>query len=250
MYQLSSEQKARYKRNIILPGVGEEGQLKLLKAKVLLVGAGGLGSPAAYYLAAAGVGTIGLVDADTVDISNLQRQILHRTADIGRPKVLSAREKLKDLNPELNIEALPARFSEDIAGDLVDRYDIVIDCTDNFDTRYIINETCLSHNKPFVYGGVLSFAGQVMTILPGRGPCFRCLYREAPKANVPGCAELGILGAVPGIIGTLQATEAVKYIVGLGDLLVGRLMTYDALSATFFEVPLGADTDCPSCGHR
>lgn len=250
MNQLSSEQKARYKRNILLPGVGEEGQLKLLQARVLLVGAGGLGSPVAYYLAAAGVGTIGLVDADTVDVSNLQRQILHRTADLGRPKVLSAREKLLDLEPGLNIEILQTRFSEDNAGDLVDRYDIVIDCTDNFSTRYIINEACLSHKKPFVYGGVLSFSGQVMTILPGRGPCFRCLYREEPGANVPGCAELGVLGAVPGVIGTLQATEAIKYILGLGRLLVGRLLTYDALSATFYEVLLDADADCPSCGRR
>ncbi|MFZ5641973.1 MAG: HesA/MoeB/ThiF family protein [Bacillota bacterium] len=246
---LSSEQAARYRRNILLPGFGEEGQEKLFNSGVLLVGAGGLGSPAAFYLAAAGVGRIGLLDGDSVDLSNLQRQILHGTSDIDRPKVESGKEKLLHLNPQLVVETYNCRITPENAGELISGYDFILDCTDNFNTRFIINDVCLSLKKPFVYGGVLSFTGQVMSIMPGRGPCFRCLYRNEPDSGVPDCTTVGVLGAVPGIIGTLQACEAVKYLAGVGDLLVGRLLTYDALTASFIEIELESDPHCPSCGH-
>ncbi|RKO65976.1 HesA/MoeB/ThiF family protein [Desulfofundulus salinus] len=246
--ELTREQQKRYQRNILLPGVGMEGQKKLLRGGVLVVGTGGLGSPVAYYLAAAGVGHLGLVDADVVDLSNLQRQILHRTGDIGRPKVESARDKLVALNPDVQVEVFPERLSAASAVSLIERYDIVVDCTDNFATRFLLNETCLRLGKPFIYGGVLAFAGQVMTVMPGAGPCLRCIFPHEPDPHVPGCAELGVLGAVPGVIGTIQATEAIKYLLGLGDLLVGRLLTYDALSMTFYEVSIDRDSGCPACG--
>jgi adenylyltransferase/sulfurtransferase len=245
---LTEEQQELYKRNILLSGVGVAGQEKLLNSGVLLVGAGGLGSPVAFYLAAAGVGRIGLIDADTVGLSNLQRQILHTVADLGRPKVVSAAEKLKALNPDLVLEIHQKLFDTEIAADLVPNYDIVIDCTDNFAARYVINEACIKAGKPFVYGGVLAWAGQMLTIMPGRGPCFRCIFRDDPPANAPSTSELGILGAVPGVIGVLQASEAIRYLLGTGELLVGRMLIYDALSATFGEVPLERDPDCPSCG--
>jgi len=247
--RLTANQQELYKRNILLNGVGEAGQEKLLKSGVLVVGAGGLGSPVAYYLAAAGVGRMGLIDADTVGLSNLQRQILHTVPDLGRPKVVSAAEKLKALNPELDLELHQKLFDAETAADLVPNYDIVIDCTDNFATRYTINEACLKADKPFVYGGVLAWAGQLFTILPGRGPCFRCIFRTEPPPDTPSTSELGILGAVPGVIGVLQATEAIRYLLGIGKLLVGRMLIYDALSATFSEVALERDPDCPSCGN-
>ncbi|MQL50762.1 molybdopterin-synthase adenylyltransferase MoeB [Desulfofundulus thermobenzoicus] len=249
MKGLTQEQEKRYQRNILLPGVGVEGQVKLLQSGVLLVGAGGLGSPAAFYLAAAGVGRLGLVDADVVDLSNLQRQILHRTGDIGRPKVESARDKLVALNPDVQVEVFPERLSAASAVSLIERYDLVVDCTDNFATRFLLNETCLALGKPFIYGGVLAFAGNLMTIIPGAGPCLRCIFPVEPEQGVPGCAELGVLGAVPGIIGTLQATEAIKYLLGLGELLTGRLLTFDALSMTFYEVSVQQNPDCPACGR-
>jgi adenylyltransferase/sulfurtransferase len=201
--------------------VGSEGQEKLLRSRVLVVGAGGLGSPVAYYLAAAGVGRLGLVDADVVDLSNLQRQILHRTGDVGRPKVESARDKLVALNPDVQVEVFLERLSAASAVSLIEGYDIVVDCTDNFATRFLLNETCL-----------------------------RCIFPREPDPHVPGCAELGVLGAVPGVIGTIQATEAIKYLLGLGDLLVGRLLTYDALSMTFLEVSVGRDPGCPACSQE
>lgn len=244
---LLSEQEARYRYNILLSGVGEKGQKKLLASAVLLVGAGGLGSPAAYYLAAAGVGRLGLVDADVVELSNLQRQILHRTADIGRLKVESAREKLADLNPEIEVEIFPERFSPANATALVSRYDLVIDCTDNFAARFLLNETCLRLGRPFVYGGVLAFAGQVMTVVPGAGPCLRCIFPQEPGPEAPSTRELGVLGAVPGVIGALQATEALKYLLGLGSLLVGRLLVYDALFMSFTEVKVERNPACPAC---
>lgn len=246
---LTAQQQELYKRNILLSGVGVAGQEKLLNSSVLLVGAGGLGSPVAFYLAAAGVGRIGLIDADIVGLSNLQRQILHTVPDLGRPKVISAGEKLKALNPDLVLELHQELFDARTAADLVPNYDIVIDCTDNFPARYVINETCLRAGKPFVYGGVLAWAGQMFTVLPGRGPCFRCIFRDDPPANAPSTSELGILGAVPGVIGVLQAAEAIRYLLETGELLVGRMLIYDALSASFAEVALERDHNCPSCGN-
>lgn len=245
---LIPESMERYSRNILLKGIGLEGQEKLLNSAVLLVGAGGLGSPAAYYLAAAGVGRIGLLDGDTVSLSNLQRQILHGTQDLGRPKAESGRDKLLGIDPRLNIEAIVGRLTKENAVDIVSGFDIVLDCTDNFNSRFILNDTCLGLNKPFVYGGVLEFTGQLMTIVPAKGPCFRCFYRDEPRADIPGTPELGILGAVAGIIGTLQACEAIKYITGIGGLLAGRLLTYDCLTASFIDVQLDRDPSCPSCG--
>ncbi|WP_333870803.1 molybdopterin-guanine dinucleotide biosynthesis protein B [Desulforamulus putei] len=247
---LSHQQKKRYHRNIMLPGVGEQGQLKLLKSSALVVGAGGLGSPVAYYLAAAGIGRLGLADADAVDFSNLQRQILHATADVGRLKVESAREKLSAINPDIQVEVYPYRICQDNAAELVRQYDIVVDATDNLESRYYLNRACISAGRPFIYGGVLSMVGQVLTVLPGRGPCFRCIFRELPAAKaVKSTAEVGILGSVAGIIGCIQATEAVKFLLGQGDLLVGRLLTMDALSMTFQEVEVKRDPACPECGH-
>lgn len=245
---LNDQQLLRYKRNILLDGFGPEGQSKLLNSGVLLVGAGGLGSPAAFYLAAAGVGRIGLLDGDRVEASNLQRQILHGIADLGRPKAESGRDKLLHLNPYLRIEAIAERLTEENAFELIAEYDLVLDCTDNFKTRFILNDVCLRLNRPFVYGGVLAYTGQLMFVMPGKGFCFRCLYRNEPQGNVPDCSTVGVLGMVPGIIGVMQAAEAVKYLVGLGDLLVGRILIYDALTATFMEVQLERDYSCPYCG--
>jgi molybdopterin/thiamine biosynthesis adenylyltransferase len=244
------EQDQRYKRNIQLAGIGTEGQEKLFRASVLLVGAGGLGSPAAFYLAAAGVGRIGLVDNDEVSLSNLQRQILHATPDLGRPKVVSAGEKLKALNPDLQLDLYQTAFRRDNAVNLVKNYDFIIDCTDNIPARHVINEACLKMNKPFVYGGVLAWAGQVFTVIPGKGPCFRCIFRETPSPDAPTTSEVGVLGAVPGVIGVLQAAEALRFILGTGELLVGRLLVYDALSAGFYEVPMQRDPLCPDCSDR
>ncbi|MEW6274582.1 MAG: HesA/MoeB/ThiF family protein [Bacillota bacterium] len=245
---MTEEQLVRYRRNILLAGFGEAGQEKLLAARVLIIGAGGLGSPAAYYLAAAGVGGLGLADPDVVEPSNLQRQILHSVKDLGRPKVTSAREKLQALNPDLTIEAVAGGFHAQNAPELVGRYDLMVDCTDNFAARYLLNEACVRGGKPFIYGGVLAYAGQVMTIVPGRGPCLRCVFREPPGEGAPTTSQVGVLGAVPGLIGTIQATEAVKYFLGIGDLLIGRLLTYDALTMSFFEAKVKRDPACPVCG--
>lgn len=246
---LTEEQYQRYQRNILLAGVGPGGQEKLFRAGVLLIGAGGLGSPAAFYLAAAGVGRIGLIDGDTVSLSNLQRQILHAAPDLGRPKVLSAGEKLKALNPDLKLETYQGMFDDTIAEDLIKGYDFVIDCTDSFPARYIINRSCVKLNKPFVYGGVLAWAGQAFTVIPGKGPCFRCIFREEPPSGTPTTSEVGVLGAVAGVIGVIQAAEAIRFILGAGELLVGRILTYDALSARVYEVPVERDGECPECGR-
>lgn len=247
---LSDQQRARYNRNIMLPGVGEEGQLKLLNSSILVVGTGGLGSPVSYYLTAAGIGRLGLADADVVDYSNLQRQIVHSTPDIGRLKVESAREKLARINPETEIITYPCRMNEQNILELLDDYDIVVDATDNLETRYVLNKACIAKEKPFIYGGVMSMVGQAMTILPGKGPCFRCIFRDKPTNHVvKGITEVGILGSVAGIIGTIQATEAVKYLLGKGDLLVGRILTMDALSMSFMDVEVKRDLRCPDCGH-
>ena len=251
MFDFSEEQIKRYSRHILLPEVGGKGQKKISEGKVLIIGTGGLGSPVAFYLAAAGVGTIGLIDDDVVDLSNLQRQILHSTKDIGRPKVESGKETLNDLNPEVNVITYGYRLNKDNILDIIKDYDIIVDGTDNFTTRYLTNDACVMTGKPFVHGGILKFVGQVFTIKPGEGPCFRCIFREPPPAGaVPNCAEAGVLGVIAGTIGVIQATEVLKYILGLGDLLVGRLLNYDALSMKFREIKLSKNPDCPCCGEN
>ncbi|RDV83568.1 HesA/MoeB/ThiF family protein [Ammonifex thiophilus] len=240
-------ERERYLRQITLPGVGEEGQEKLLRSRVLVVGAGGLGAPVACYLAAAGVGTLGLVDDDVVKLSNLQRQILYRTEDLGRPKVEVARRQLLSLNPEVKVEVWRERFAEDNALSLVERFDVVVDATDNFFTRALLNRACVARSKPLVHGGVRNFAGEVMTVLPGSGPCLACLFPLESKAASAQTEGSSVLGPVPGVIGTLQAVEVLKYLLGLGELLVGRLLVYDALSATFHEVQVTRNPSCPVC---
>ncbi len=250
--RLTEAQLDRYSRHILLPEVGEAGQVKLLKSKVLLLGAGGLGAPAAVYLAAAGVGTIGLVDADTVDASNLQRQIVHATSRIGMAKVDSAEIALKDLNPDVNV----VKYKERLLSDNVDRifgagWDAIIDGCDNFPTRYLVNDASLFHKLPVIHGSIFRFEGQVTTFMPWVGPCYRCLYPEPPPAHLaPSCAEAGVLGILPGIVGTLQATEAIKLIIGRGNLLVGRLLTYDSMGMTFRTLKLRRDKACPACGEN
>ncbi len=248
MSVLTKKQLERYKRNILLDGVGLEGQEKLLQAKVLVVGSGGLGSPAAYYLAAAGVGNIGLVDGDRVDLSNLQRQILHTTSDLGRPKTESARDKLIALNPDVNVTAIGEWLGEDNYRELITGFDLVVDGTDNFAVRFLINRACVEQRKPYIFGGVLGYTGQVMTIIPGRGPCLACIFRDVPPESAPSCSSIGVLGAVPGMIGTAEAAEAVKVILDLGEPLVGRLLTYDALTMRFYDIEIRRDQSCPVCG--
>lgn len=247
MVSLTDAQLKRYDRNILLPGVGASGQEKLLGAGVLLVGTGGLGSPAAFYLAAAGIGRIGLIDDDVVSLSNLQRQILHATEDLDRPKVVSAGEKLKALNPDLRLKVYKKHFEQGMAEELIAGYDFVIDCTDNFEARYTISSACNKLNKPFVYGGVLAWAGQAFTVMPGKGPCFRCVFPVEPPPDAPTTSKVGILGAVAGIIGVIQAAEAIRFILGTGELLVGRILIYDCLTARFYEVPIEKNDNCPDC---
>jgi len=249
--QLTEAQRDRYSRHILLPEVGEKGQEKLLRGKVLLLGAGGLGSPAAVYLAAAGVGTLGLVDADVVDASNLQRQILHATSRLGVPKVDSAETMLRDLNPDVKV----VKFQERVNSENVDRifkgWDVIIDGCDNFPTRYLVNDASLFHKIPVVHGSIFRFDGQVTTFQPFVGPCYRCLYPEPPPAHLaPSCAEAGVLGILPGIVGTLQATEAIKLLLGKGDLLVGRLLQYDSMGMTFRTFKLRRNKACPACGEN
>ncbi len=250
--KLTEAQLDRYSRHLLLPEVGEKGQAKLLNAKVLLLGAGGLGSPAALYLAAAGVGTIGLVDADVVDASNLQRQILHGTSRVGMPKVDSAEKALSDLNPDVQV----VKYQERLNSENVDKifgagWDVIIDGCDNFPTRYLVNDASLFHKIPVVHGSIFRFEGQVTTFAPFEGPCYRCLYPEPPPAHLaPSCAEAGVLGILPGIVGTLQATEAIKIILGKGDSLAGRLLTYDSLGVSFRNLKLRRDKNCPACGEN
>ena len=233
----------------MLPGVGVEGQRRLAAARVLVVGAGGLGSPVALYLAAAGVGTIGLVDHDQVDITNLQRQILHGTSDVGRPKVDSGVERLGDLNPEVKVTAFPVQLTRDNALDIIRDFDIVVDGSDNFPTRYLVNDACVLSAKPNVYGSIFQFEGQVSLFDARVGPCYRCLFAEPPPAGmVPSCAEGGVLGVLPGIIGSMQALEAIKWILRIGESLRGRLLLIDALTLRTRELQLRKDPDCPVCG--
>lgn len=250
---LTPAQLDRYSRHILLPEVGEKGQEKLLSARVLLLGAGGLGAPAAQYLAAAGVGTLGLVDADTVDASNLQRQIIHATSRLGMSKVDSAEVYLKDLNPDVKVVKYKERLnSGNVDRIFGDKWDVVIDGCDNFPTRYLVNDASVFHKMPIVHGSIFRFDGQVTTFAPFApydGPCYRCLYPEPPPAHLaPSCAEAGVLGILPGIVGTLQATEAIKLILGQGELLVGRLLTYDSMRMTFRNLRLRKDKTCPVCG--
>lgn len=250
--QLSQEELARYSRHLIMPEVGVEGQRRLKAARVLCIGAGGLGSPAALYLAAAGVGTIGLVDSDDVDLTNLHRQILHGTKDVGRKKLESARDRLRDANPNIDVELHRCRFSSENAQDLVARYNIVVDGSDNFPTRYLSNDVSVWARKPNVYGSVFRFDGQSTVFAPHLGgPCYRCLFPEPPPAGtVPNCAEAGVLGVLPGIIGMIQATETIKLILGAGEPLIGRLLHFDALKMKFREFNLRRDPQCPVCGEK
>lgn len=248
---LTEAQTKRYSRHVLIPEVGEEGQWKLLDSRVLFIGAGGLGSPAALYLAAAGVGTVGIIDADVVDDSNLQRQILHNTSRIGNYKADSARETINALNPDVNVITYIDRLNETNVRQLVPEYDVIIDGTDNFPTRYLLNDAALLANKPVVHGSVFRFEGQVTIFKPYEGPCYRCLYPEPPPPTLaPSCAEAGVLGVLPGIIGILQATEALKLLLGIGDPVVGRLLTYDALAGEFNELRLFRDPKCPACGEN
>lgn len=246
----TEEQVRRYARHIILPGVGGEGQRKLLDAKVLVIGAGGLGSPVAMYLAAAGVGTLGVLDFDRVDESNLQRQILHTTPDVGRPKVASAIDRLRQLNPTIEYVAYDTLLTSDNAFEVLGPWDVVVDGTDNFPVRYLVNDATQFLGKPLVYGSIHQFDGQATVFLPGdAGPCYRCLFPEPPPPGVvPSCAEGGVFGVLPGIVGSIQATEAIKLIAGLGDGLVGRLLLFDALRMDFQEVRVRRDPNCPVCG--
>jgi sulfur-carrier protein adenylyltransferase/sulfurtransferase len=246
---MGAEQLQRYSRHFLLSQVGEKGQRKLLRSKVLLIGAGGLGSPTALYLAAAGVGTIGLMDGDVVDITNLQRQVLHTTADVGKPKVESGSRTLRALNPDVKIVAIPERITADNALDLIADYDVVVDGSDNFGTRYLVNDACYLAGKPQVHGSIFQFEGMASVFVPNQGPCYRCLYPTPPPPGlVPSCAEAGVLGVLPGTIGLVQATETIKLLLGLGEPLVGRLLTYDALGMRFREVKLRRDPGCPLCG--
>jgi molybdopterin/thiamine biosynthesis adenylyltransferase len=249
---LSPAQSSRYARHILLPEVREEGQLKLLESRILLIGAGGLGCPSALYLAAAGVGTLGIIDYDAVDLSNLQRQILHSEQEVGNPKAESAARRLKGINSEIKVVPILERLSRDNAMRIVSNYDIVVNGCDNFPTRYLINDACVFAKKPLVDGSIFRFEGQVAVFHPaGGGPCYRCLYPEPPPPEMaPSCAEAGVLGVLPGIIGSIQAVEAIKLALGTGDVLVGRLLMYDALSQRFREMKVRRDPKCPVCGDK
>ena len=245
------EDLLRYARHFVLPQVGPEGQRALAEARVLLVGVGGLGSPVALYLAAAGVGTLGVVDADLVDLSNLQRQVLHGISHLGQFKVDSAQERLRELNPNVRVVPYRTRFTSANALDLVQGYDLVVDGSDNFPTRYLVNDACVLSGKPYVYGAVDRWEGQVSVFGVDGGPCYRCLFRDPPPPGlVPTCAEAGVLGVLPGVLGSLQATEVIKLILGVGRPLVGRLLIFDALALSFREVRLGRNADCPVCGDE
>lgn len=249
--ELSAEQTQRYSRHLVMKELGVSGQEKLRKAKVLIIGAGGLGSPAALYLAAAGIGSIGIADGDRVELSNLQRQILHSTADIGRPKVDSTRESLERLNPDVQVKTHPGPVNAGNIMELIAAYDFILECTDNFPAKFLINDACVLSQKPFCHGSVIRFFGQVMTYVPGQGPCYRCVFKSPPPQNaVPAAKQAGVIGAAAGMIGCLQALEAIKYITGAGDLLTGRLLTFDALDMDFQKISLQPDPDCPVCGPK
>jgi molybdopterin/thiamine biosynthesis adenylyltransferase/rhodanese-related sulfurtransferase len=250
-FQYTPEQLIRYSRHFLLPEVGEEGQAKLLQAKILMVGAGGLGSPAAYYLAAAGVGTLGVIDNDVVDISNLQRQILHANDRVGTPKVESAKKTLEALNPDVKVVPYQAKLTSENIMDILKDYDLVVDGCDNFPTRYLVNDACVLAGKPNVHGSIFQFEGQATVFYPGKGPCYRCLYPEPPPAEMaPSCAEAGVLGVLPGLIGVIEALEAIKIILGKGDTLVGRLVHFNTLTMEINTLKLRRDPTCPVCGDN
>lgn len=248
----TNEQLERYSRHIILKEIGAKGQKKLLGGKVLIIGAGGLGSPAALYLAAAGVGTIGIVDADVVDLSNLQRQVIHTTGDLGKQKVLSAKETMEAINPDVKVNAYHEFVSSENILRLIEDYDFILDGTDNFPAKFLINDACVMAKKPFCHAGIIRFQGQLMTVIPGEGPCYRCVFKNPPpKDAVPTCKQAGVIGAMAGVIGCLQAMEAVKFLTGAGDLLVGSLLTFDALKMDFHKVKLPKrDENCAICGSH
>src|SRR6476646_2754288 len=247
--ELSSDEILRYSRHLILPEVALEGQQRLKGSRVLLIGAGGLGSPLALYLAAAGVGTLGLVDFDVVDITNLQRQVLHGTKDVGRPKLDSAKERIGDINPYVHVEGYPVKLTSANALEIARDYDVIVDGTDNFQTRYLTNDLCVLLGKPNVYGSIFRFEGQAAVFWAARGPCYRCLYPEPPPPGlVPSCAAGGVLGILPGLVGVMQATEVIKLILGKGEPLIGRLLLIDALDMKFRELKLRKNPDCPACG--
>ena len=248
---MTDEQIERYSRHIILKEVGVKGQKKLLNSNVLIIGAGGLGAPAALYLAAAGVGHIGIVDADEVDLSNLQRQVIHTTADIGKAKVKSAKETMEAINPDVKVSAYRMFVDSTNIRELIRDYDFIIDGTDNFPAKFLINDACVLEKKPFSHAGIIRFQGQLMTYVPGEGPCYRCVFKNPPpKDAVPTCKQAGVIGAMAGTIGTLQAMEAIKYIIGKGELLTGRLLTYDALKMDFRKINLKRDCNCAVCGEH
>lgn len=251
MFDFTEDQINRYSRHIILPQVGGEGQKKLLDSKMLIIGAGGLGSPAGLYLAAAGIGRLGIVDFDLVEESNLQRQIFHYTEDIGKPKVESAKETINALNPDVIVDIYNQRLTSENIIDIISDYDIIIDGCDNYPTRYLLNDACVKTSKTSVHGSILRFEGQATVFKPKEGPCYRCLYPDPPPPGaVPSCQEAGVLGVLPGIIGTVQAIEALKVILGIGNPLIGRLFLYHALAARFREVKIRKDPDCPVCSKE
>jgi sulfur-carrier protein adenylyltransferase/sulfurtransferase len=248
---LGPSKRTRYSRHLLIPEVGEEGQLRLLDSRILLLGAGGLGSPAALYLAAAGVGKLGIVDADVVDETNLQRQVLHSTGSLGEPKVDSARRKIEELNPDVEVQPYRERLTSDNVDRILDDgWDVIVDGADNFPTRYLLNDASVWHDVPVVHGSIFRFEGQVTVFNPGEGPCYRCLFPQPPPPELaPSCAEGGVLGVLPGVVGSIQASEALKLVLGIGTPLVGRLLLFDALSATFTEVALSRRPECPVCGE-
>jgi molybdopterin/thiamine biosynthesis adenylyltransferase len=251
MFRLSQIQRDRYSRHIMLSQVGESGQVKLLEAKVLVVGLGGLGSAASYYLAAAGVGHLGLVDADKVEVSNLQRQILHTTTSIGMPKTASAEKTLLSLNPDIKITKYQDRLTSENAAEIVRNHDLVLDGCDNLPTRYVMNHVCHIYGKPYVHGSIFQFEGRATVFLPDRGPCYRCLYpAQPPEDMMPGPQDIGLLGSLPGVIGVIEATEAIKLILAIGKTLAGRLLVYDALSMEFHGLDMKEDPNCPVCGEN
>jgi len=248
---LTAEEQERYRRHLMLPEVGPEGQERLRESRVLVVGAGGLGSPAALYLAAAGIGTIGIADGDRVELSNLQRQVIHDSASVGQSKTSSAAKRLQAINPACHVEQIPIMLDQTNLPSLLQRYDFVLDATDTLAAKFMINDICVSQGVAFSHGGILRFQGQTMTVLPGMSPCYRCLFDELPpEEDREACERDGVFGLLPGVIGTLQAAEAVKFLLGIGSLLTGRLLTFDLLGMRFREVPVAANPRCSSCGKR
>ncbi len=248
---LTETQIERYSRHIILKEVGGKGQQKLLESKVLIIGAGGLGAPIALYLAAAGIGTIGIADADDVELSNLQRQVIHFTPDIGKPKVLSAKEKIQAINPDVQVRTYHEWINAANIMEIIRDYDFVVDGTDNFAAKFLINDACVLAGKPYSHGGILQFVGQTITVLPGESACYRCIFpTPPPKDAIPTCSQAGVIGVLPGVIGSIQATEAIKFLLGKGELLAGRLLMYDALKMKFRDVAIKRNSHCPLCGEN